>query len=483
MKAAAAERVPFDLRREGPLVAAWTALGIALRALFVVLQTTPQFDPWRHLALIRNLREGAGFTLFDAQPYLWYAPLWHRLCAALPPAIGPELLSAAFSAATVPLAYVVARRRGDGPFAASVAALLFAAAGPMIRFTVHYGSEALALWLLLAALALAASRSGLAAAAIAGLLFGLALTLRLNFAFNVFLFLPWLASVRRGAAFGGAAALPLVWLAWRNARILAGHTWVFTWDGLAVRSADFNALSTLVVQMQPDVSAALRRLHEQIVPSPEWLRAADGSIAWMPLAFLAACLAALLIGRRMAELAAALPALAYFLLLDGSLSANFFRIYLALFPACFLAAAAVAERTHRTGRGAPAALLAATIVVAGAPLYAPAPMLTLEQATPPERLLDAPRYLVNSGRYHPESLIWRYPDRSFLGLPLRPEQFAEFSAAHPDLPVLWHGFSVQPELQQALTERFGYAEEMAAINGAGTIYRVLRAGPQRGQLE
>ena len=41
-------------------------------------------DPWRHLQLVRNIRSGAGFTLFDGQPYIWYSPVWYYLCAGLP---------------------------------------------------------------------------------------------------------------------------------------------------------------------------------------------------------------------------------------------------------------------------------------------------------------------------------------------------------------------------------------------------------------
>ena len=100
--------------------------------------------------------------------------------------------------------------------------------------------------------------------------FRLALVLRLNFAFLGFLGLPWLKTPRRAAAFGAGAALPLALQWWRNRRILAAHDWVFTWDGLATPTDGFGPLSTLVIQMHPDVALALRRLHEQIVPWPEF---------------------------------------------------------------------------------------------------------------------------------------------------------------------------------------------------------------------
>ena len=51
------------------------------------------FDPWRHLVLLRNLREGLGFTLTGEQPYVWYNPLWYVLCSWFPEGVGPEWIA------------------------------------------------------------------------------------------------------------------------------------------------------------------------------------------------------------------------------------------------------------------------------------------------------------------------------------------------------------------------------------------------------
>ena len=36
-----------------------------MRAAFTAAQGLPSADPWRHLLLLQNLREGRGFTLFE----------------------------------------------------------------------------------------------------------------------------------------------------------------------------------------------------------------------------------------------------------------------------------------------------------------------------------------------------------------------------------------------------------------------------------
>ena len=78
-------------------------LGAAARAGYVTQMTAPvPADPWRHMLLIDNVRSGAGFTLFDGQPYLWYSPVWYHIAAVAPGRCAPWV-SAVFSFATVPL--------------------------------------------------------------------------------------------------------------------------------------------------------------------------------------------------------------------------------------------------------------------------------------------------------------------------------------------------------------------------------------------
>jgi len=458
-----------DLRRAAIL----TALGLAVRAAYLVQLDVPQYDPWRHLALVRSLRAGLGFTLFDGQPYLWYSPIWYVICAAFPAWVRMEWLAGLCSVLAVPALYVVGRRLA-GRSAAAVAAGLLAVCGPAVAFTCHYGPEALALALTLASVALVAVQPGVLTALGAGLALGVAIVLRTNFALNLFLAAPWLGSPGRAVAFLSGVAVPLGATWWRNHRILEAYSWVFTWDGLATRSADFDWLSTLVVQMHPAVQEGLRRLHETVVPVPEWLML-GGRTNWPAIAFLGTGLACVLLARRGSLACAALLPVGYFLLLDRSLSANFFRIYLGIFPALFLAvgivAAAVAAHPKRRGL---AVFLGLLPVVGGAALLVPPPMGTLEALTPDSSLLTDSRYFVPSGRFHPECLIWKFPDRQFLGLPIDPADLSEFFAAYPDYDaVLLHDFTVQPEVEQALLSDRAWRIARTTMTPAGRVYRVL----------
>ena len=468
----------YDLLSLGGL----TLLGGLLRAAYLTLLEVPLYDPWRHLLLVRNLRDGLGFTLFDGQPYLWYSPLWYQICAALPRGVGMEWLAGLFSWLSVPLTWLLLRRGlpGGGRRAALAGGLLMAACGPIVRFTCHYGAEGLALFLCLAALLLVARRPGTTAGLVGGLAVGVAMVLRLNFGVCALLCVPFLRNVPRASAFLVASAAPLALTWWRNHRIIGSHEWLFTWDGLATRSADFNLLSTLVPQMHPALRDGLRRLHETVVPAPEWLRGPDG-IAWMLILFVVCGLAAVSWSRRGALVLATGAALAYFLVLDRSLSSNFFRVWLPVFP-CFVLAASLAVARHRQRTGRTLAwLLVAGMLVGGAGMLRPVEGPPLAMVTPPEEPPEAPCTLVNSGFYHPESLLYRFPGRVFLGLPLEPGQLEEFLAAHPSCEqVLWHDFSVQGELADHLVSRAGFEVSARQVNRFGRGYVLLRPRKEKG---
>jgi len=456
-------------------------ISAAVRGAYLALMELPIFDPWRHLLLIENLRSGAGFTLFDGQPYLWYSPLWYRFCAAFPEGVDPSWLAGLASVLAAPAAYLLLRetlgpREERAPL---LAGLLMALSGPVVAFTCHYGPEAPALCLTLWAAFLAARSRSSWVAGLCGVAFGTALVLRLNFAFNLFLFLPALRRPRRGIPLLAGTAIPLLLTWWRNHRIIAAHDWLFTWDGLATPTAGFGLLSTLMVQMHPAVQEGLCRLHEIVVPRPEWL-GSPGLILFVVSGLL--CVA---LSRRLDLILTAGLTLAYFLLLDGTNSSNFFRIWLVVFPAFFLATAIVASRVQRSlaeSRDPLLALgLAAAIVLlplaGGAPMLKPREMLPLSMVTPPASLLTEEAYLVNSSFFHPESLIHRFPDKSFLGMPLDPASFDRFRAAYPGFrQVLWHDFSVQDGLADHL-KAGGYRVVEQARNSHGRLYTVL-APPQ-----
>ncbi|MEW6072480.1 MAG: hypothetical protein AB1726_07805 [Planctomycetota bacterium] len=467
-------------RRDLLLLASLFAVALAVRVGYVLVLDVPIFDPWRHLALIRNVREGAGFTLFAGQPYIWYASLWYRLCALFPASVGPEWIAAFFSALTVPLVALLAadpaRKGGRAP--AIVAAALTAFAGPMVAYTCHYGQEALALFLVVAALLLGRAPRGMGGALAAGFVFGAGVALRMNFAFLGLLFLPVLRTRRRALALALGLVLPLAILWFHNHRVIADHPFVFTWDGLATRSSDYGPLSTLVVQMHPAVQEGLSRLHEAIMPHPEWVRDQDGYHGDR-IVFVATGLLCLVAGRRWSLLACGILTLGYFFFLDGSGSSRFFRLYLPLFPVFFLAVGEVVGRMRRSARR-PVRLaawgLAALPVVAGARLLDPPEMTPLDMLVPPAGTLTADHCLVNSGFYRPCCLIYRYPDVAFAGLPLDPAQFAAFHRAFPQYRfVLWNPMgSVQEDLFRHLATRSDFVTERSVRNAFGVPFHVLR---------
>jgi hypothetical protein len=444
-----------------------------------VRQGLPIFDPWRHLELIRNLRAGLGFTLFDGQPYIWYAELWYRLCAAVPRWIEPQWLAGLLSWLSVAALWLWLRRSNNGEESrrtALAAAILAAGFGPLVAFTCHFGSEAFALFLLLSALALATQVPGALAAGGSGLLFGAALAARLNLAFDAFLFLPAILTRRRGAAFAAGAAVPLIAAWWTNHRAIEAYRYLFTWDGLATRTADFNAVSTLVLQLHPAIREGLRRLHEQIMPLPEWISGPAG-IAWGPLVFMllgTVCLAA---SRRWYLMLAGFPTIGYFLLLDASKSSNFFRIWLGLFPVFFAAIAAVGSRigwNAGPARRLASWVLVAVVLTSGAAQLRPIEMYPLEMVTPPPDLLTDGAYMVNSSFYHPESVMWRYPGIRLIGMPIDPSQFEDFRRQFPDYRcVLWHDFSVQDDLLKYLLGPGRYTVIRTEANAYGRRYAVL----------
>lgn len=453
-------------------------VGGLVRMFYLTQMEVPAYDPWRHLLLVENLRRGLGFSLFEGQPYIWYNPGWHHLLSLWPASLPLEWPATLLSLAAVPLLQRYVELSDPDPAArwtAFVSALLLAAFAPAVAFTCHYGSEAFAIFLLFCALWLGAWSRRDATGLVSGLLFGLALTARFNLAFNVFLFLPLLRDRRRSLLWAVGSATPLLLAWWRNHGVLQRYPFVFTWDGLATRSADFNPLSTLVIQLHPAVQQGLRRLHEVVVPWPEWLRDASGWRVQLIVFMLLAALA-LACCRKLNVALAGLLTLAYFTLFDGSLSSNFFRIYLALFPAAFIAIATVAVRYPGT-RGLSRSFgigLVGLALLCGLPHLFPPPMYTSERVTPPSDLLTADRYMVNSGFYHPESVMQRYPEKRFIGLPLHPSQFAEFRAHYPQYrQILWHDFNLQSELREAL-ERGGNPFVDAASTPGGRKYMVMQ---------
>ena len=230
--------------------------------------------------------------------------------------------------------------------------------------------------------------------------------------------------------------------------------------------------------MHPAIAKALRALHEQIIPRPEWIHGSDG-IAWGLLLFVACGLAGLVASRRWPLILAGGSAFFYFLVMDRTLSSNFFRIYLVVFPVLFFGIAATAESLwNGRSRRWLAILLLASTLLGGAPLLRPAPMVPLEAVTPPSGFLDGDRYLVDSAFFHPESLIYRHPDKSFIGLPIDSDQLDAFLAAYPAYgEVLWHDRSIQTEVDDEVNRRARLRGVRESVNGHGVRYRIVSLEP------
>jgi hypothetical protein len=462
--------------RDGAELAAVTVVAGLVRAAFVAIQGVPRFDPWRHLMLIRNLRAGLGFTLYAGQAYVWYSPLWHELAARAPAWLEPDALAAGFSTLVSPLLYVLVRRTDPGARApALVAALVWAVSGPMVAFTCHYGEEALAVFALAASLCLAGADRRVASALAAGLSLGIALMLRANLAPTALLALPLLRTPRRALVLALGTALPLA-LAWhRNHLAIDAAPFVFAWDGLAVQTADFDALSTLFVQQHPAVTEALHALHAQVVPHFEWLAGPSGARP-ASVAFMASGFAALALARNPWLAASGLLSAGYLVFFDRTLSSHYFRVWLGVFPVFCLAAAELVRRAFaRPSRveRAGALVLLAGLVLGGAGWLRPAAEIPLAEVTPPEELLRDDAYCVTSG-FYPESLMYRFPEKRFLGLPLRAREFEAFIAVYPECRVvLTKNIGVQGELLDYLL-RSGFRVDGASTNAYGVHWSVLK---------
>ncbi len=90
--------------------------------------------------------------------------------------------------------------------------------------------------------------------------------------------------------------------------------------------------------------------------------------------------------------------------------------------------------------------------------------------------------MVNSGYYLPESLMARYPEKKFIGLPAKPEEFERFRSLYPEYrAIVWHEeFSVQDELLRYLIDsgRYGVTSRWASdygdpFHGPGAEMRLL----------
>jgi hypothetical protein len=460
------------------------ALAAIIRFRFLGGTGVAEFDPWRHLTLIDNLRNGAGFTLFDGQPYIWYNSVWYRLAALFGPSRDSAFLSAGLSMLSVVVFYVFLLRTERSTVAAAAGGLLVAAYGPLITFTGGYGSESLTLLLMLAACVLATYSPNRWAIAAAGVAFGVVLASRVNFVFAGFLIWPLLKDMKERALFGAATGAVLAIATWNTHTVLQAYPYVFTWDGMATRSDSYNLVSTIAPQLHPSVAAATRELYLRAAALPYDFTsrgpAAAGNVVFVVIATM--CVLATM---RPWLIAATVMPMAYFLLFDSTLSTNFYRHHLAVFPSLFIGVAVISSWLAAGARNLPpmAVLgwpgLVLTLILSGVTYLTPIEMPTLAMVTPTPAALTGDHYMVNSGLYHPESLINRYPDKHFIGMPYEPEEFDAFAQRYPAFTrILWRReFSVQDRLLSGLVESGRYRIAGQVASETGLAYLVLEKQP------
>lgn len=453
-----------------------------LRYLFVSKMGLPEFDPWRHLQLLKNLQDGAGFTLFDGQPYIWYNQIWYYLVAILGPSVKVQWVSCFLSVLSVGLFFLFLLKTEKTIAIAAAGGLMMAAFAPMITFTCTFGSESFALFLMLLAFLLSAYRTRALFVFVSGLLFGIVLVSRMNFIFNFIILIPILKNRRNHLIFFVGIMIILCFAWWRNYIIVSSYSYLFTWDGLATKSSDYNIISILIPQLQPAVAEATRNLYTIITPFPLFLFS-QGQIAWGTTLFMVFSTVCLVISKRLTLIMAGLLPLVYFMFFEKTLSTNFFRHYLALFPIFFIGIALAAERVRQKNNRLISLssfiwlFVIVMTIFSGSRYFRPQNIAEIEYTTPPLKMLAGKHYMVNSGFFHPESLIYRYPDKKFIGLPLYPEQFENFIRHYPEYTsIIWHRqFSVQDDMLKYLVKSGRYKIVNSERNKAGIEYLILEA--------
>jgi hypothetical protein len=124
------------------------------------------------------------------------------------------------------------------------------------------------------------------------------------------------------------------------------------------------------------------------------------------------------------------------------------------------------------GKRSPAVYFAIGLLACGAVELIPKRAEPLEMVTPPPALVQENYYMVNSGFFQPESLVYRYPSKRFIGMPLSPERFDDFSSAYPRYRLMiWRkSFNVQQRLLHHLVDSNRLTPIALEKNPYGFVY-------------
>lgn len=452
---------------------------LILRLYYVNLAGLPFADPWRHMALIRNIRNGAGFTLFADQPYIWYNPVWYYLVSFIAEPENAKWISAVIGSISVPLFLIFLYRYcSKNLMSALVGGILIAAFGPLIVFTCQLGAESFAIFLFICALLVGTFSSKYFYGFLSGIFYGLSIIARLQLCLSFFLFFSVIQKQKSRLFFTIGISIPILlqWL--RNYAVIQNYKYIFTWDGMATESSEYNFFSILAPQIHPTISKATHMIYEKILPLPQWLYE-NGRMRWEIILFFLISLLLVMAAKRLYLTLSVLVTVCYLLIFDKTLSAFFFRNWVGLFPLLFIGAAVFVSKPFFLNfrhKWVYSTMLTILLLACGYIDFRPNTMFPVELATPFPNQLKYDYYMVNSGFYHPASLIYKFPSKHFIGMPLSSNQFDEFFKEYPKYDrVLWReSFNIQKEIFSYIKNFKNYIPESRQANLYGRNYIVYK---------
>ena len=451
-------------------------LTVSFKLIYFSQITVPPFDSWRHLVLIRNIQTGNGFTLFNNQPYLWYSPIWYYFAAFFTLFFNIKLLIIAISAICSVLFFFFVYKTEKSLSVAFTAGILFAVYPPNAVYTSSFGSEPFSLLLIFTALMLLLYKpDNYLFVCLSGLIFGISLSCRINFIFLFFLVIP-LINKKKLIIFVSAISLLFFLSCLRNYLIIHSYSYLFSWDGLATKTDSYNIISTFIPQLNKTVEVAISELHKSIFKYPEWF-INERKIQFGTISFILLSLVSVVYTKRIYFYFAGILPFIYFTFFDNTLSGYFFRIYLPLFPIYFISIALSVNKLFNRSTNKKFFIFAVSLMVfaSGCPYLFPRDITVLKNLTPPDQFINKKYYMVNSGYFHPENLIYKYPDKKFIGMPLNYSDFDNFTKNFPKYKnILWHiEFSIQDNLLIWLIQSKKYKVIKYETNNAGLEYVLL----------
>lgn len=454
-------------------------VSLLFRLSYTYTAGVPFADPWRHMALVQNIRKGLGFTLFDGQPYIWYSPVWYYLVALISNPENLKWVSSLVSALAVPFfSFFIFRFTNGSINAALVGGLLMAGFGPMVAFTCQLGAEAFSVLLFVCALLTGSYHHKRLNPFFSGIIYGFSVAARLQLCLAFFIFFSVIKKRTGRFFFLFGTSLPLLMHWIRNYFVINNYEYIFTWDGMATHHSEYSFFSTLAVQILPTIAKANCMLYEAILPLPQWLYSGE-RIRFEIILFFIVSISCIFYARKFFLTVSVVFTVGYFLLVDKTLSSHFFRNWIGLFPLLFLGCAISISRLGKISfklQSICGAMMVVGLLACGIPELTPERMIPIEVTIPPEKMLKSDYYMVNSGFYHPANLCYRYPSKHFIGMPFSAERFEDFQINYPSYRLLiWRkSYNIQQNLLDYIQSSCNYNEILCEPNLYGVDYCLLK---------